>query len=102
MMEMLSSRTELGVAFLTDARLRPDGEKGLLVNTLEAHEGYYRQRAQLWEIQALTRARPVAGDMEAGGGFQRLAPGPQDFSNATHPGQRPPRPHPDRETTHPQ
>src|SRR5260221_10418126 len=37
-MEMLSSRTELGVAFHTDARLRPDGEKGLLVNTLEAFE----------------------------------------------------------------
>ena len=35
-MEMLSSPTEMGVAFQTDARLRPDGEKGLLVNTLSA------------------------------------------------------------------
>ncbi len=71
-MEMLSSRTELGVAFPTDARLRPDGEKGLLVNTLEAYESYYRNRAQLWEIQAISRMRPVAGNMELGRQFQDL------------------------------
>ena len=60
-MDLLSSPTELGVAFVTDARLRPDGEKGLLVNTLDAYEEYYRRRAMLWEIRCLTRARPVAG-----------------------------------------
>jgi len=43
-----------GVVFKTDTRLRPDGEKGLLVNTLRGDEEYYRHRAQLWEIQALT------------------------------------------------
>src|SRR4030095_8257639 len=53
--DLLSSRTELGVAFEVDARLRPDGEKGLLVNTLRAYGEYYRHRAHLWEIQALTR-----------------------------------------------
>src|SRR5207237_1419955 len=35
-MELLSSPTEFGVAFVTDARLRPDGEQGLLVNTVDA------------------------------------------------------------------
>ena len=65
-MDLLSSRTEQGVVFHTDARLRPDGEKGLLVNTLDAYEEYYRRRAQLWEIQALTRTRPVAGDSKLG------------------------------------
>ena len=79
-MDFLSSRTELGVAFATDARLRPDGEKGLLVNTLEAHEGYYCHRAQLWEIQSLTRARPVAGDMELGRRFQAIAGTLTDFT----------------------
>jgi len=78
-MDMLSSPTELGVAFSTDARLRPDGEKGLLVNTLSAYEDYYRRRAQLWEIQSLTRTRPVAGDLELGGEFQRLAAALADF-----------------------
>jgi [glutamine synthetase] adenylyltransferase / [glutamine synthetase]-adenylyl-L-tyrosine phosphorylase len=73
LMDLLSTRTEQGVVFQTDARLRPDGEKGLLVNTLKASEEYYRRRAGLWEIQALTRLRPVAGNLETGQRFQRLA-----------------------------
>src|SRR5204862_629923 len=72
-LDLLSSATELGVAFAIDTRLRPDGEKGLLVNTLEAYEDYYRRRAMLWEIQCLTRARPIAGDMKTAEQFQRLA-----------------------------
>jgi glutamate-ammonia-ligase adenylyltransferase len=79
--DLLSTRTEQGVVFHTDARLRPDGEKGLLVNTLEAYEQYYRKRAQLWEIQTLTRTRPVAGGMELGGEFQKLAAALTDFKN---------------------
>jgi len=81
-MDMLSSRTELGVAFPTDARLRPDGEKGLLVNTLEAFEDYYRYRAQLWEIQSLSRTRPVAGKLDLGREFQALARVLTDFTPA--------------------
>ena len=80
MMELLSRRTEQGMVFHTDARLRPDGEKGLLVNTLAAYEEYYRQRAQLWEIQALTRTRPVAGNFALGEKFQKLAATLTDFS----------------------
>src|SRR5439155_27194587 len=72
-MDLVSSRTEQGVVFRTDARLRPDGEKGLLVNTMAAYERYYRQRAQLWEIQSLTRTRSVAGDLKLGDQFQKLA-----------------------------
>jgi glutamate-ammonia-ligase adenylyltransferase len=79
-MELLSRRTEQGMVFHTDARLRPDGEKGLLVNTLAAYENYYRQRAQLWEIQALTRTRPVAGNVALGEKFQKLAAALTDFS----------------------
>ena len=37
------------------------------------------QRAQLWEIQALTRTRPVAGDLKLGGQFQKLAATLTDF-----------------------
>ncbi len=79
-MELLSSPTEHGVAFVTDARLRPDGEKGLLVNTLHAYEEYYRHRAQLWEIQSLTRTRPVAGNLKLGEHFQRMVAALTDFS----------------------
>ncbi len=78
-MELLSARTELGMVFQTDARLRPDGEKGLLVNTLDAHENYYRHRAQLWEIQTLTRARLVAGNLELGRRFEEMAALLTDF-----------------------
>jgi glutamate-ammonia-ligase adenylyltransferase len=79
-MELLSERTEQGIVFQTDARLRPDGEKGLLVNTLRAYEEYYRQRAQLWEIQSLTRTRVIAGDLRLGESFQKLAAKLTDFS----------------------
>jgi glutamate-ammonia-ligase adenylyltransferase len=72
-MDLISRRTEQGMVFHTDARLRPDGEKGLLVNTLKAYEEYYRHRAQLWEIQTLTRTRPVAGARDLGERFQALA-----------------------------
>jgi len=81
-MDLLSSHTELGVAFVVDARLRPDGEKGLLVNTLSAYEEYYRRRAQLWEIQALTRTRPVAGNASLGARFGALAGALTNFTPA--------------------
>ncbi len=48
-----------------DTRLRPDGEKGPLVGSLATYESYYQNRAQLWELQALTRARPVIGPQNA-------------------------------------
>jgi [glutamine synthetase] adenylyltransferase / [glutamine synthetase]-adenylyl-L-tyrosine phosphorylase len=48
-----------------DARLRPEGDKGPLVSSVESFEHYYRTRAQTWELQALTRARPVAGPRQA-------------------------------------
>jgi glutamate-ammonia-ligase adenylyltransferase len=84
-MDLLSKRTELGIVFVTDARLRPDGEKGLLVNTLAAYEEYYRQRAQLWEIQAITRTRPIAGDLKLGGQFQALAAALTSFKKPGRP-----------------
>jgi glutamate-ammonia-ligase adenylyltransferase len=84
-MELLSRRTEQGIVFHVDARLRPDGEKGLLVNTLDACGNYYRRRAQLWEIQALTRSRPVAGDLALGEKFQKLAALLANFSKPSRP-----------------
>jgi glutamate-ammonia-ligase adenylyltransferase len=57
----MSQPSSEGIISTLDIRLRPDGEKGPLVCSLAACENYYRERAQLWEIQALTRARPVSG-----------------------------------------
>ncbi|MEY2428287.1 MAG: [glutamine synthetase] adenylyltransferase / [glutamine synthetase]-adenylyl-L-tyrosine, partial [Verrucomicrobiota bacterium] len=84
-MDLLSLRTEQGMVFHTDARLRPDGEKGLLVNTLKAFEEYYRERAELWEIQSLTRTRVIAGDWKMGEKFQKLAAALTNFKDPSLP-----------------
>ena len=84
-MDLLSRRTDRGIVFRTDARLRPDGEKGLLVPPLDTCDNYYRTRAQLWEIQTLTRARFVAGNSTIGEQFQKLA---YELANFSDPKQR--------------
>ena len=45
-----------------DLDLRPEGRKGALTRSLEAYRGYWERWAEGWEVQALIRARPVAGD----------------------------------------
>lgn len=60
LVEMARSTAEGAISPL-DARLRPDGEKGPITSSLTAYESYYETRAQLWELQALTRARPICG-----------------------------------------
>ena len=85
LLDLISSPTEHGVAFKLDARLRPDGEKGLLINVLRAHTEYYHRRAQLWEIQALTRARPVAGNAELGARFLEMVRRFTDFRQPAAP-----------------
>ncbi len=49
-----------------DTNLRPEGRQGPLVRTLSSYEAYYAQWAQPWEVQALLRAHPVAGDQDLG------------------------------------
>ncbi len=56
-----------------DANLRPEGRSGPLVRTLGSYAAYYAQWAQPWEVQALLRARPVAGDTDLGLRFQAMA-----------------------------
>ena len=68
----LTSITSAGVLYETDLRLRPDGAGGLLVSPFASFRDYQQRHAQVWEHQALTRARFVAGDAEIGAGFERL------------------------------
>ncbi|RKT52758.1 bifunctional [glutamine synthetase] adenylyltransferase/[glutamine synthetase]-adenylyl-L-tyrosine phosphorylase [Saccharothrix australiensis] len=56
-------------ALQVDADLRPEGRQGPLVRTLESYRAYYAQWSELWEAQALLRARFVAGDAELGARF---------------------------------
>lgn len=61
----MAQPTSEGNIWALDARLRPEGEKGPLVCPLETYQAYYENRAQLWEIHALTRARPITGPLGA-------------------------------------
>jgi glutamate-ammonia-ligase adenylyltransferase len=61
----MAQPTSEGNIWVLDARLRPEGEKGPLVCPLETYQTYYESRAQLWEIHALTRARPITGPLGA-------------------------------------
>ncbi|MBT0565327.1 bifunctional [glutamine synthetase] adenylyltransferase/[glutamine synthetase]-adenylyl-L-tyrosine phosphorylase [Williamsia sp. CHRR-6] len=49
-----------------DTGLRPEGRNGPVVRTLASYAAYYQQWAQPWEVQALLRAHPVAGDEKLG------------------------------------
>ena len=65
----LSSHTAEGYAYRVDLRLRPYGSSGQLVFSVDSLRSYYEQAAGLWEVQALLKARPVAGDLEVGRAF---------------------------------
>jgi glutamate-ammonia-ligase adenylyltransferase len=59
-------------AFEVDADLRPEGRQGALVRSLSAFREYYERWMSVWEVQALLRAVPVAGDEELGEDFVAL------------------------------
>jgi glutamate-ammonia-ligase adenylyltransferase len=69
---LLSSHTVAGRLYEVDLRLRPNGESGLLVSSIEAFDEYQRKNAWVWEHQALTRARFCAGDATVGASFERI------------------------------
>jgi glutamate-ammonia-ligase adenylyltransferase len=71
LLSWLGMTTTGGRLYEVDLRLRPDGSKGLLISTLASFEAYQRERAWLWEKQALVRARFVCGDAQIGAGFER-------------------------------
>lgn len=58
-----------------DAGLRPEGKNGPLVRSLDAYRAYYEKWSDIWETQALVRARPVAGDSALCDAFDEMADG---------------------------
>lgn len=52
--------------FRVDMRLRPEGRFGALARSLASYAAYYESWAEPWEIQALLKVRPLAGDAELG------------------------------------
>jgi [glutamine synthetase] adenylyltransferase / [glutamine synthetase]-adenylyl-L-tyrosine phosphorylase len=68
----LTSVTPAGVLYESDLRLRPNGVSGLLVSPLQAFRDYQFDKAWVWEHQALTRARAVAGAGDIGAAFEQV------------------------------
>ncbi len=67
----LSEHTADGYAYRVDLRLRPFGSAGPLVNSASDLVRYYERDAAFWEVQALLKLRPVAGNLRMGGEFLR-------------------------------
>lgn len=67
-----NSLTSAGLLYETDLQLRPDGNSGLLVSSVAAFREYQLQKAWMWEHQAITRARFVAGDASIGKAFDAI------------------------------
>ncbi|MES2489919.1 MAG: bifunctional [glutamate--ammonia ligase]-adenylyl-L-tyrosine phosphorylase/[glutamate--ammonia-ligase] adenylyltransferase [Pseudomonadota bacterium] len=68
----LATQTSAGRAYEVDMQLRPNGNSGALVASLKGFADYQRDHAWTWEHQALTRARPVAGDVALGEAFRAI------------------------------
>lgn len=66
---VLSDRTAEGYVFRTDLRLRPDPAVTPVCIATEAAERYYESLGRTWERAAYIKARPAAGDLDAGARF---------------------------------
>ncbi|MCS7259634.1 MAG: glutamine synthetase adenylyltransferase [Anaerolineae bacterium] len=69
LIDVLSRVTADGFLYRVDMRLRPWGRAGPLVSSLRGYEEYMQHHAQVWEKQALLKARFVAGDEKVGAAF---------------------------------
>lgn len=87
----LTLHTALGYAYKVDTELRPSGLAGALVTPIESWIDYYHEMSQLWERQALLKARLIyaSGDFknEFQGLFKRLIffkPFPENLGEEIH------------------
>ncbi len=83
-MTLLTTQTLDGRAYEIDTRLRPSGQAGMLVISLQGFEQYQLKSAWLWEHQALVRARGACGGARVLAAFaqirQRILTLPRDES----------------------
>ena len=84
LLQGLGELTPEGSCYRVDANLRPEGRNGPLSRTLPSYQAYWQRWAQPWELQALVKVRPVAGDAELGGRFRAAA------AERVYPGRLPP------------
>ncbi len=66
---LMADQTAEGRVWPVDLELRPEGRDGALTRTPESYEQYYRRWGEPWELQALIKARYVAGDADLANRF---------------------------------
>lgn len=66
LVRIMQERTANGYVFRIDLRLRPDPGATPLALPVSSAIRYYEGRGQNWERAAMIKARPVAGDINAG------------------------------------
>jgi glutamate-ammonia-ligase adenylyltransferase len=67
--KLLDEKTADGFCHRVDLRLRPFGNAGRVALSFAAMEQYFQREGRDWERYAWQKARPVAGDLEAGESF---------------------------------
>ena len=66
---LLDEQTAEGFCHRVDLRLRPFGNSGRIALSFPAMEQYFQREGRDWERYAWQKARPVAGDVDAGDRF---------------------------------
>jgi len=69
---ILNTFTAAGVLYEVDMRLRPNGNSGLLVSSMDVFDEYQQGSAWTWENQALIRARVVVDGEEITRHFEQI------------------------------
>ena len=68
----ISTPTAEGTLYDVDLRLRPEGAAGAIATSLDRLKTYFKSDAWIWERQALTKARPIAGSQKLNNQVQKL------------------------------
>ena len=61
---IMNAQTRTGQLYEVDTRLRPDGDSGEWVKSIEGFAQYQKEKAWTWEHQALVRSRFICGSPE--------------------------------------
>jgi glutamate-ammonia-ligase adenylyltransferase len=85
MVSWISTPTAEGTLYDVDLRLRPEGQASAIAISIDRLSAYFDQDAWIWEKQALTKARPVAGDAGLSRKIQQLV---NRIINQNHPKDR--------------
>ncbi|MDX1677392.1 bifunctional [glutamate--ammonia ligase]-adenylyl-L-tyrosine phosphorylase/[glutamate--ammonia-ligase] adenylyltransferase [Arsukibacterium sp.] len=71
-LHLATTRTNSGVLYDIDTRLRPSGSSGLLAIHIDTYFQYLRDEAWTWEHQALVRARLIIGSAQMAARFDKI------------------------------